>query len=103
MKIIDHFKSTVIVRHRIGVRHLGVSHPESTSGKKLTQMIDIVVKGFRFFSCGRSQRAVILHRPADSLPPEFPPAIPGDIAGISSGIYKGPKLLHGIGRMFVSA
>src|SRR5699024_12773390 len=101
--IVVHLISTGIIRHGIGVRHLGVAYPEGPSGKKLSQMIDIVIKSLSLFSCGGRQRTVVLYRPADSLPPEFPASVTGDKTGIGSGIDKSPKLFHGIRRVLVSA
>ena len=102
-KAVDHRKGTVVVGHGILVGHRRASHPQSTAGKELTHVVNIVIQLFRLLSGRGRQRTVIFHRAAYRLPPELPAVKPGQKPGIGPGIDESAQLLHGIGRMFVWA
>ena len=103
VEAVNNLKGAVVVGHGVRVRHRGVAHPQGAARQELAQVVDVVVQLFRLFPRGGRQRAVVLYRPAHRLPPEFPPAVLGQVAGIGAGIHKGAQLLHGVGGMLVLA
>ena len=64
-------------------------------------MIDIVEELLGLAPGGGGQRTVVLHGPADSLPPELPAAQPGQEPGIGPGIDESAQLPHGVGGVFI--
>ena len=102
-KVIDDGEGAVVVGHGVFFRHRGAPHPQGAARQKLPQVVDVVVELLGFFPGSGGQGGVVLHRPAHRLPPEFPPALLGQVPGIGAGVDKGAQLLHGVGGVLVGA